>query len=129
MTNADRGLWALLLRFWGRWQDSLIIVKPATVIEWHRAGFRKYWTWRSRPKGGRPRIDPEVRALIKRMATANMWGAPRIHGELLKLGIHVSEATVSKYMPRRRKPICTRGGRRSCPLDQLRLRARCVPRG
>ena len=104
LTNADRGLWALLSRFWGRWQDSLIIVKPATVIEWHRAGFREYWTWRSRPKGGRPRIDPEVRALIKRMATANMWGAPRIHGELLKLGIRVSQATVSKYMPRRRKP-------------------------
>ena len=60
--------------------------------------------WRSRAKGGRPGIDPEVRTLIKRMATANMWGAPRIHGELLKLGIDVSEATVSKYMPRRRKP-------------------------
>jgi putative transposase len=104
LTNVDRGLWVLLSRRWAGWSDALIVVKPATVIKWHRAGFRRYWTWRSRPKGGRPALDPEVRALIKRMATANMWGAPRIHGELLKLGIHVSEATVSKYMPRRRKP-------------------------
>jgi len=94
----------LLSRRWASWSDALIIVQPATVIKWHRAGFRRYWTWRSRPKGGRPPIDPEIRALIKRMATANLWGAPRIHGELLKLGIRVSEATVSKYIPRRRKP-------------------------
>ncbi len=104
LTNVDRGLWVLLSRRWTRWGDALIVVKPATVLKWHRAGFRRYWTWRSRPKGGRPGIDPEVRALIKRMATANMWGAPRIHGELLKLGINVSEATVSKYLPRRRRP-------------------------
>ena len=104
LSNVDRGLWVLLSRRWARWSGALIIVKPGTVIKWHRAAFRRYWTWRSRPKGGRPGIDPEVRALIKRMATSNMWGAPRIHGELLKLGIRVSEATVSKYMPRRRKP-------------------------
>jgi len=104
LTDADRGLWVLLSRRWAGWSDALIMVKPATVIGWHRAGFRRYWTWRSRPKGGRPGIDPEVRALIKRMATANLWGAPRIHGELLKLGIRISEATVSKYLPRRRKP-------------------------
>jgi putative transposase len=104
LTNVDRGLWVLLSRRWSSWSDALIIVKPATVIRWHRAGFGRYWTWRSRPKGGRPAIDPEVRRLIKRMATANLWGAPRIHGELLKLGINVSEATVSKYLPRRRKP-------------------------
>ena len=100
----DRGLRVLLSRRWSSWRDALIIVKPATVIKWHRAGFRRYWAWRSRPKGGRPAIDPEVRKLIKRMATANLWGAPRIHGELLKLGIEISEATVSKYLPRRRKP-------------------------
>ena len=104
LTNVDRGLWVLLSRRWCRWKDALIVVKPATVIQWHRAGFRRYWTWRSRPTGGRPGIDPEVRTLIQRMATANLWGAPRIHGELLKLGIQVSEATVSKYMPRRSKP-------------------------
>jgi hypothetical protein len=67
-----------------RWTDALIIVKPATVGIGQ--GFRRYWTWRSRAKDGRPAIDPEVRALIKRMANANLWGAPRIHGELLKLG-------------------------------------------
>jgi putative transposase len=104
LSNFDRGLWVLLSRRWANWNDALIIVKPATVIKWHRAGFRRYWTWRSRPKGGRPAIDPEVRKLIRRMATANLWGAPRIHGELLKLGIQISEATVSKYLPRRRKP-------------------------
>jgi putative transposase len=104
LTNADRGLWVLLSRRWASWTDALIIVKPATVVKWHRAGFRRYWTWRSRRKGGRPAIDPEVRRLIKQMASANMWGAPRIHGELLKLGIQISEATVSKYLPRRRKP-------------------------
>jgi putative transposase len=104
LSNADRGLWVLLSRRWASWTDALIIVKPATVVKWHRAGFRRYWAWRSRPRGGRPAIDPEVRRLIKQMATANMWGAPRIHGELLKLGIRVSEATVSKYLPCRRKP-------------------------
>ena len=104
LTNVDRGLWVLLSRRWSGWREALIVVKPATVIEWHRAGFRRYWTWRSRPKSGRPGIDPEIRALIKRMATVNLWGAPRIHGELLKLGIQISEATVSKYLPRRRKP-------------------------
>jgi putative transposase len=103
LSDVDRGLWVLLSRRWTSWSDALIIVKPATVIKWHRAGFRRYWAWRSRPKGGRPAIDPEVRRLIKRMAAANMWGAPRIHGELLKLGIEISEATVSKYMPRRKK--------------------------
>ena len=102
LSDVDRGLWVLLSRRWAGWSDALIIVKPATVIKWHRAGFRRYWAWRSRPKGGRPGIDPEIRKLIKRMATANMWGAPRIHGELLKLGTRISEATVSKYLPRRR---------------------------
>ena len=86
----------LLSRRWASWTDALIIVKPATVVKWHRAGFRRYWAWRSRSKGGRPAFDPEVRRLIKLMATAKMWGAPRIHGELLKLGIQVSEATVAK---------------------------------
>ena len=94
----------LLSRRWTSWSEALIIVKPATVIRWHWAGFRRYWNWRSRPKGGRPAIDPEVRKLIKRVATANLWGALRIHGELLRLGIEISEATVSKCLPRRRKP-------------------------
>jgi len=80
-------------------------VKPETVIRWHRKGFKLYWTWKSRNRGGRPRIDAEIRTLIRRMARENpTWGAPRVHGELLKLGFEVSEATVSRYMPRRRKP-------------------------
>ena len=104
LANVDRGLWVLLSRRWTNWSGALIFVKPATVISWHRAGYRRYWTWRSRPKDGRPALDPRVRKLIRRMATANLWGAPRIHGELLKLGIEISEATVSKYMLRRKKP-------------------------
>ena len=87
LTSVDRRLWVLLSRRWAGWSDALIIAKPETVVRWHRAGFRRYWSWRSRSKSGRPAIDPKVRRLIKRMATANMWGAPRIHGDLLKLGI------------------------------------------
>jgi len=84
----------------------LVIVKPETVIGWHRKGFRLYWTWKSRRcRGGRPPIPRDVRALISRMSHENpLWGAPRIHGELLKLGIKVSEATVSKYLARHPKP-------------------------
>jgi hypothetical protein len=78
----------------------MVLVKPATVVQWHRQGFRLYWRWRSRP--GRPSVDREVRDLIRQMNSTNpLWGAPRIHGELLKLGIEVSQATVAKYMVRR----------------------------
>ncbi len=105
LSNADRVFWVLLRRWWASWDRVVTVVQPATVIRWHWAGFRRYWRWKSRCRGGRPRVDIEVRALIRRMATANLWGAPRIHGELLKLGWFVSEATVSKYMPRRpRRP-------------------------
>jgi putative transposase len=83
----------------------LTIVKPATVIRWHRQGFALYWSWKSRKRGGRPRKDAEIRTLIRQMARDNVgWGAPRIHGELLKLGFVVSEATVSRVMPRRFPP-------------------------
>jgi hypothetical protein len=78
----------------------MVLVKPATVVQWPRQGFRLYWRWRSR--SGRPSLDPEVRNLIRQMNSANpLWGAPRSHGELLKLGIQVSQATVAKYMGRR----------------------------
>ena len=103
LRNADRAFWVLMSRWWGRWSASLLIVKPATVIRGHRAGFRRYWRWKSRRRAGRPHVDAEIRALIRRMARTNLWGAPRIHGELRKLGVDVSEATVSKYMPRRRR--------------------------
>ena len=99
----DRLFWILLCRFWSNWQEALIIVKPETVIRWHRKGFKLFWKFKSRHKGpGRPPISPEIRDLILKMAKANpLWGAPRIHGELLKLGIEISERTVSNLMPRR----------------------------
>jgi hypothetical protein len=85
--------------------DALAIVKPATVIRWHRAGFRAYWRRTSRPRGGRPKTPLEIRDLIREMGLANpLWGAPRIHGELLKLGIDVGQTTVAKYMARGRRP-------------------------
>jgi hypothetical protein len=85
--------------------DSVSIIKPDTVIRWCRAGFRAYWRWKSRARGGRPKIDAEIRDLIREMSRANrLWGAPRIHGELLKLGIAVAQSTVAKYMVKRRGP-------------------------
>ncbi len=104
LTNADRGFWMALMRWWPKWREALIIVKPETVIFWHRKGFRLFWAWKSRHRGGRPKTDAEVRALVRQMAEQNHWGATRIHGELLKLGYDVSQATVSRYMPKRRKP-------------------------
>ena len=104
LTRADRLFWLFLSKHWANWRDSLHIVQPATVIRWHRQGFRYYWRWKSRRRG-RPSIEGELRILIREMSRANpLWGAPRIHGELLKLGIEVSQATVSKYMVRHRKP-------------------------
>jgi transposase InsO family protein len=97
----DRLLWVLLYRLWPRCLEAMVLVKPATVIRWHRQGFRLFWRWRSR--SGRPLVHREVRKLIRQMSIANpLWGAPRIHGELLKLGIDISQATVAKYMVRRR---------------------------
>src|SRR5580692_95642 len=103
----DRLLWVWLYRLWPRCLDTLVLVKPATVVQWHRQGFRLFWRWRSR--SGRPPVDREGRDLIRQMNTANpLWGAPRIHSELLKLGIEISQATVAKYMGRRRgKPSPT----------------------
>ena len=105
LTQTDRAFWIALCRLWPGWQNALILVKPETVIGWHRKGFKHYWTWKSRSRGGRRPIDAEIRTLIHRIARENpTWGAPRIHGELLKLGFKVGEATVSRYMPLRRKP-------------------------
>ncbi len=102
---ADRVLWVWLSRLWNDWRSTLLIVKPETVIAWHRKGFRLYWNWKSRHLEGRPSVSNEVRNLIRKMSLANpRWGAPRIHGELLKIGIEVSQATVAKYMVRQRKP-------------------------
>lgn len=101
---SDRILWVWLSQLWSDWRSALLIVKPETVIRWHRQGFRLYWRWKSRHPG-RPDAGREIRELIRKMCVSNpTWGAPRIHGELLKLGIDVSQTTVSKYMVRRRKP-------------------------
>ena len=106
VSDFDRGFWVLLSRIWRDWRRSLVLVKPETVIRWHRSGFRRYWTWKSRRRRpGRPAVAPQVRALIRKMSKANpLWGAPRVHGELRKIGIDVSQAAVSKYMVRHRKP-------------------------
>ncbi len=99
---SDRLLWVCLRRVWPRWREALVLVQAATVARWRRDGFRGCWRRRSRQRQGRPRIDLQLRKLIGRMATENcLWGAPRIHGELLKLGIIVSERTVSRYLPDR----------------------------
>lgn len=99
----DRVFWVALRRLWPRWERPLVLVKPDTVVRWHRAGFRAFWRWKSRPRrAGRPRVPPELRELIRRMASDNpLWGAPRIHGELQMLGFDVSERTVARCMPRR----------------------------
>ena len=100
----DRLFWTTLRHLWSRWSDVLVIVKPETVIHWHRAGFRLYWRWRSRPRGGRPKVADEIRALIRRLAEENPdWGAPKVHGELSKLGFVVSERTVARYLRRIRQ--------------------------
>ncbi len=100
LTSMDRLLWVWLYRVWPRCLKVMVLVKSATVVQWHRAGFRLYWRWRS--WAGRPRADREVRELIRQMSRANpWWGAPRIHGELLKLGLEVSQATVANCMVRR----------------------------
>ena len=102
LSSADRLFWVLLRREWPGWQGALVIVKADTVVRWHRQAFRWFWAWKSRRRRpGRPRIDSEARALIRKMALENGWGAPRSHGELPKLGIDVCERTVSRYMPRR----------------------------
>jgi len=104
LNRFDRIFWTTLRNLWPRWSDVLVIVKPETVVGWHRAGFRLYWRWRSRPRCGRPKVSEEIRTLIRRMATENTdWGAPKIHGELLKLGFEVSERTVARYLQRLRR--------------------------
>ena len=101
LSPLDRLFWTVLRRTWARWKDVLVIVKPEKVVAWHRAGFRRYWRWRSRSRGGRPRVPKEVRVLIRRLAEENPdWGAPKIHGELQKLGFVLSETTVARYLRR-----------------------------
>ena len=105
LTNHDRWFFIQLYRWFPSILQVLTIIRPETLVRWHRAGFRCYWRWKSRPLGGRPQIDTELRALIRRMSVENpLWGAPRIHGELLKLGFEVAQSSVAKYMVKRRGP-------------------------
>ena len=106
LKKSDRLFWVVLSRIWASWRQTLHLVNVDTVVGWQRKGFRIYWNRISRRKiGGRPQASSEIRALIKRMATTNpYWGAPRIYGELLKLGMEISERTVSRLIPKDRKP-------------------------
>ena len=105
-SSIDRLIFVGLYRLFPNVRDALAILKPDTVIRWHRAGFRAYWRWKSGPRGGRPKVSPEMRGLIRDMSLANpLWGAPRIHGELLKLGIDIGQTSVAKYMARRRGAV------------------------
>jgi len=99
LTNSDRLFFIQLYRWFPSVLKAITIIRPATLVRWHRAGFRRYWRWKSRCLGGRPQINADLRALIRRMSAENaLWGAPRIHGELLKLGFTVAQSTVAKYM-------------------------------
>ena len=105
LTNQDR--WFLIQLY--RWVPSILsvvtIIRPETLVRWHRAGFRYYWRWKSRTLGGRPQIDANLRVLIRRISVENpLWGAPRIHGELLKLGFEIAQSSVAKYMVKRQGP-------------------------
>ena len=105
LSGTDRALFVWLYRFFPCAMAAIAIIRPETVIGWHRAGFRTWWRWKARNRGGRPKVDSELRDLIRRMCQENpLWGAPRIHGELLKLGFTVAQSTVSKYMLRGRRP-------------------------
>jgi transposase InsO family protein len=105
LTNSDRLFFIRLYRWFPSILKVLTIIRPETLVRWHRAGFRRYWHWKSRRRGGRPSLETELRALIRRMSIENsLWGAPRIHGELLKLGFEVAQSSVAKYMVKRRMP-------------------------
>jgi transposase InsO family protein len=105
LTNGDRLFLVMLYRWFPSVLKAITIIRPETLVRWHRAGFRRYWRWKSRSLGGRPQIDADLRALIQRMSVDNpLWGAPRIHGELLKLGFKVAQSSVAKYMVRRCGP-------------------------
>ena len=105
LTNSDRLFFVQLYRWFPSVLKVITVIRPETLIRWHRAGFRRYWRWKSRSNGGRPLIGTELRALIRQMSIENpLWGAPRIHGELLKVGFEVAQSSVAKYMVKRGGP-------------------------
>ena len=108
LTNRDRLFWVVLRKCWSNWNQVLVLVSPQTVVSWHRLGFRLFWRWKSRRSGGRPRLDAELIALIRRMWKSNpTWGSRRIQAELAKLGLNVSDSTIRKYRPKRRRSAPT----------------------
>ena len=105
LANGDRLFLVMLYRWFPSILKAITIIRPETLVRWHRAGFRRYWRWKSRSLGGRPQVDADLRALIRRMSADNpLWGAPRIHGELLKLGFEIAQSSVAKYMVKRSWP-------------------------
>jgi transposase InsO family protein len=111
LTNSDRLFFIQLYRWFPSALKVITVIRPETLVRWHRAGFRRYWRWKSRSFGGRPQISAELRTLIRRMSIENpLWGAPRIHGELLKLGFEVAQSSVAKYMVKRAGPPSQRWG-------------------
>src|SRR5438552_8297683 len=133
LQRSDRLLWVWLSKVWPAWRQALVIVAPATVLSWQRRRFRRHWaTLSGRPPAGRPPVDAAIKALVRSMAAANpLWGAPRIHGELLRLGIDVSERTVSR-LSRSGAPCRLRPGGRSSPTMSTiwppSISSRCPPR-
>lgn len=105
LRGSDRALLVWMVRLWPRLLDTVQVVEPETILRWHRAGFKAFWRWKSRNRAGRPKIDRGLRDLIQQISRENpLWGAPRIHGELLMLGFEVAQSTVSKYIVRGRNP-------------------------
>src|SRR3979490_1764454 len=105
LTNNDRWFFVQLYRWFPSSLPVVMIIRPETLVRWHQAGFRRYWRWKSRRRGGRPPIEAELRALIRQMSRENLlWGAPRIHGELLKVGFELAQSSVAKYMVKHRGP-------------------------
>ncbi len=120
--GGDRAFMVWMVRLWPSLLDVVRVVQPETVLRWHRARFRIYWRWKSRKRVGRPRIDRGLRDLIRRMSQENpLWGASRIHGELLMLGFEVAQSTVSRYMKGGRSGLRPRAGRRFCAIMPMRL--------
>jgi hypothetical protein len=124
LRGSDRALLVWVVRLWPSLLDVVQVVQPETILRWHRAGFRSFWRWKSRNRVGRPKIDRELCELIRRISTENpLWGASRIHGELLKLGFEVAQSTVSKYMRRGRRPPSCVNAAQLVPRPKIALLA------
>jgi len=126
LEDSDRAFWVLVRRLLRDWKDHLVIVRPETVLRWHRHGFRYYWRWKSRSKPGRPPIEQKLTHLIRRMSTDNpLWGAPRIRDELALLGHEVAVSTVARYMVHTKDREPARQTWRTCLANHLRVSATC----